>query len=445
MPGVNAPEESVQFSDFPMPIRTHEVMNIVIIGLGYVGLTTAGCLCLQGHFVTGIDVSSAKIKELQSGRLPIMEPGLDDALLGAILKGQFRFSARLAAELLETADVVIVCVGTPGTPEGSHDMTRITEVSTQLAEAFPVGRSLPLPIVYRSTFRPGTMEQLVKPIFEQRLAADIERIELVYNPEFLRESTAIADYFNPPKVVIGTADGQECSILTTLYAEIPGERFLTRYREAELVKFVDNTFHALKVSFANEIGRICLKNSIDSKVIHRIFVSDTKLNISPYYLRPGGAFGGSCLPKDVRALQKLSADCEASTPLIDSLIASNERHKAFLLDLCKQHLDGRSTVLVVGLAFKTNTDDLRESPNVDLARELLEAGHELRIFDANLSMAHIKGRNLGWLHEQIPHLPSLLIDERQLPDLHFDLLVDTNGLGTSLNAKYRNYIDINAL
>lgn len=420
-------------------------MNIIILGLGYVGLTTAGCLCLQGHAVTGIDVSSIKIGELRSGRLPIMEPGLDDALLGAMQQGQFSFSTRLTVEALEPADVVIVCVGTPGTADGSHDMSRIAEVSSQLAGAFPTGRKERLPVVYRSTFRPGTMEQLVKPIFEKRLAAEFAKVELVYNPEFLRESTAIVDYFNPPKVVIGTADGQACPTLTTLYAEIPGERFLTRYREAELVKFVDNTFHALKVSFANEVGRICLKNHIDAKTIHSIFVSDTKLNISPYYLRPGGAFGGSCLPKDVRALQKLSADCEASTPLIDSLIASNERHKAFLLDLCKQHLDGRSTVLVVGLAFKTNTDDLRESPNVDLARELLAAGHELRILDANLSMANLKGKNLDWIHEKIPNLPSLLIAEHQLPELRFDLLVDTNGLGISLDANYRHYIDINAL
>jgi GDP-mannose 6-dehydrogenase len=271
------------------------------------------------------------------------------------------------------------------------------------------------------------MEGLIVPIFAASLGKGYACvIEPVYNPEFLRESSAVADYFGPSKIVIGTGDGRPSPRMEALYADLSAPRFYVRFGDAELTKLVDNAWHAVKIAFANEIGRLCLQLGLSAATAHEIFVSDTKLNISPYYLRPGGAFGGSCLPKDVRALQQLSADCGANTPLIDALLRSNEGHKFRLFQYATAGLQPGAAVLLAGIAFKDGTDDLRESPNVDLARALLRAGFELAIFDPTVDVSRLAGANLGYAWSQLPQLAKLLVSKADAETRRFDRVLATN-------------------
>jgi GDP-mannose 6-dehydrogenase len=419
------------------------IMKIAIYGLGYVGLTSAACITSEGHHVIGVDVSENKVREINAGLSPIQEPGLQELLLAAVNDGRLHCTTN-GADKINDCDTAIVCVGTPSGADGSHNMSYIAEVSRQIANSVDRKRIVPLTVVYRSTIRPGTIDDLILPIFESVLGADIGAIELVYNPEFLREATAIQDYFNPPKIVIGTLDGQLNERMDALNANLKSQVFYTKFREAEFTKFVDNSFHALKVSFANEIGRVALQLGINVSKVHEIFISDTKLNISPYYLRPGGAFGGSCLPKDVRALQFISSDVGANTPVIDSLIRSNEAHKNFLYNFVTKQLEVGSTVLMLGLAFKTNSDDLRESPQVDLARKLLQGGYNLSVFDPSLTPSKLVGQNLGYAYSHLPSLPRLLITREELVSRKFDLVIDTNGTGKNHHFGTQKAININA-
>ncbi|HEY8380521.1 MAG TPA: nucleotide sugar dehydrogenase [Microvirga sp.] len=419
-------------------------MRIAVFGLGYVGLTAAGCLTKDGHSVLGVDVSEQKVKQIGQGISPIAEPGLEDLLRDAIAKGTLECTTDARGRLGD-CDMAIVCVGTPSGADGSHNMTFIAEVSRQIAAAIEPGRPSPLTVVYRSTVRPGTIEHLVRPIFRFALGPRIGDVELVYNPEFLRESVAIRDYFNPPKIVVGTADGKPCARIDELNRNIEAPVFYTRYPEAEFTKFVDNTFHALKVSFANEIGRICVQLGISAKTVHEIFVSDTKLNISPYYLRPGGAFGGSCLPKDVRALQYIASDVGANTHVVDSLIRSNEAHKHFLFEYCSKDVPKGSRILMLGLAFKAESDDLRESPNVDLARKLLQAGYKLSVYDPTLDPGKLVGQNLGYIYAQLPSLADILVPREVVESDDFDLIIDTNGTIGKVAVKSGRVVDVNSL
>ncbi len=401
-------------------------MKIAIYGLGYVGLTSAACLTSEGHYVIGVDVSEDKVREINAGKSPIYEPGLQDLLVSAVNDGRLICTTNGAGKTND-CDMAIVCVGTPSGSDGSHNMSYIAEVSRQIASSVDRKRNVPLTVVYRSTIRPGTINELILPIFSAILGDDIGAIELVYNPEFLREATAIKDYFNPPKIVIGTIDGAINPRMEELNKNLKAQVFYTKFIESEFTKFVDNSFHALKVSFANEIGRVAIKLGINVAKVHEMFIADTKLNISPYYFRPGGAFGGSCLPKDVRALQYISSDVGANTPVIDSLIRSNEAHKNFLYDFVTKNLVPGSSVLMLGLAFKKNSDDLRESPQVDLARKLLQAGFALSVYDPSLTPNKLIGQNLGYAYSHLPSLPRLLIGEKDLHNKQFDLVVDTNG------------------
>ena len=419
-------------------------LKIAIYGLGYVGLTAAGCLTSQGHEVVGVDVSESKISDVNNGVSPIIEPGLPELLLKATQAGKLKATANPGPEIA-SCDMAIVCVGTPSANDGSHNMSYIAEVTRQIAMAANVERDTPLTVVYRSTVRPGTMEELVMPIFSALLGPRLRNIELVYNPEFLRESVAIHDFFNPPKIVIGTADGQPSVNMDRLNEGLTAPVFYTGFRESEITKFVDNTFHALKVAFANEVGRICLNLNISATKIHEIFVSDTKLNISPYYLKPGGAFGGSCLPKDVRALQFISGDIGANTHVIDSVLRSNEAHKRFLFDRCAAIVPKGAKVLLIGLAFKGDTDDLRESPNLDLARRLLQAGYKLSVFDPALKTEKLVGQNLGYAYSNLPQLSELLVDDTRAREIDFDLIIDSRGTAKRLNFRGAETIDINDL
>tara|TARA_R110002051_G_scaffold146786_2_gene219590 strand:+ start:74511 stop:75803 length:1293 start_codon:yes stop_codon:yes gene_type:complete len=401
-------------------------MDIVILGIGYVGFTAACCIASEGHTVTGIDVNPDKVSAIRAGVPPIVEPKIKEMMTGALESGHLKVATAIG-DTLKDADVAIVCVGTPSGTDGSHNMNYIADVTQQIADALPDGREKILTVVYRSTFRPGTVEELLIPIFQNQLGVDWQtRIEIVYNPEFLREGSAVDDYFAPPKIVIGTYDQKPSVNMDALHVGIEARVFHVGFRTAEFTKFADNTWHAVKVSYANELGRICLDLGIPPAEIHRIFVSDTKLNISPYYLRPGGAFGGSCLPKDVRALQHIAGDIGTSTQLIDSLLHSNEAHKHRLFLHSIEGLAPNARILLAGLAFKAGTDDLRESPNVDLARKMLAANYKLDIFDPSVDASKLIGANLGYAYSQLPRLQTLLVNKDMAERGGYDRVVATN-------------------
>lgn len=420
-------------------------MKIAMFGLGYVGFTAMCCLASEGHKLIGIDVNPDKVEGILAGRSPIKEPGVGEMLTKALADGLIEAVTNIAGAL-DDCDMAIVCVGTPSAPDGGHDMRYIIDVTRQIAGELKPGRAKPLTVVYRSTIRPGTLDELIYPIFAARHGASTDSlVELVYNPEFLREATAVQDYFHPPKIVIGTRDGRPSANMEVLNANIDAPVFQVGFRESEITKFVDNTWHAVKVAFANEIGRVCMELGIRASQVHQIFVSDTKLNISPYYTRPGGAFGGSCLPKDVRALQRIAADCGAGTHLVDSLLRSNDAHKHALFRKVTAGLPAGARVLLAGLAFKAETDDLRESPNVDLARMLLQAGYDLAIFDPAVEAAQLVGANLGYVYARIPRLEALLVDQATAEAGVFDRIIVTNATARLLNIAADRVIDISRL
>lgn len=407
-------------------------MKVAIFGLGYVGFTAACCISSEGHDVIGVDVSDAKINDVNGGIPPFEEPGLADLMQKGRTVGSLQ-ATNSTQTALQGADLAIVCDGTPSGPDGAHDMRYIIEVSRQIAQAAAELQLEKLTVTFRSTMRPGTIRHLIMPIFESVLGAGFaNKIELVYNPEFLREALAIHDYFHPSKIVIGTKDGTPSAIMDALHAGIEAPVFLTGYEEAEITKFVDNSWHAVKVAFANEVGRVCQQMDISATKVHEIFVSDTKLNISPYYTRPGGAFGGSCLPKDVRAFQFIANDVGANLHLVDSLLRSNEAHKNHQFNYVMSELGAGKKVLMVGLAFKADTDDLRESPNVDLARKLLGAGVELKVFDPALDPAKLRGQNLGYAYANLPTIDQLLISKEIAEAGDWDLVVVNNATGKQI-------------
>lgn len=409
-------------------------MKVAIFGLGYVGFTAMCCIAKEGHSVIGFDINESKIIGINSGDSPISEPSVGQLLKEGLSKGLIYACSDIGSHL-DDVELAIVCVGTPSAPDGSHNMTHIAEVSRQIAVAVRTDRTTPLTVVYRSTVRPGTMEGLIEPIFRTELCDSFDSlVELVYNPEFLREASAVEDYFAPPKIVIGTRDGKANARLETLNRNIKAPTFHVGYGEAEMTKFVDNSWHAVKVAYANEIGRVCLQLGLSAKKVTDVFLSDTKLNISTNYLRPGGAFGGSCLPKDVRALQFIAGEIGANTHLIDALLRSNEAHKFRLFQLATQDLKSNAKVLMVGLAFKAHTDDLRESPNVDLARMLLREGYDLKIFDPAIDTKKLVGSNLGYAYTEIPQLSKLLVSARQVENEVYDRIIITNATGKLLTS-----------
>lgn len=409
-------------------------MKIVVFGLGYVGFTATCCIASEGHQVLGIDVSAKKVQAIREARAPIVEPGVEEMLQGGLAKGLIGADT-VISDHLDDAGLAIVCVGTPSAADGSHNMTYIADVSRQIAQALRgMSRATPLSVVYRSTIRPGSVEELIYPIFEASLGSDTDRlVELVYNPEFLREGSAVKDYFEPPKIVIGTRDGQPNAAIDALNRNITAPTFIVGYREAEFTKFVDNTWHAVKVAYANEIGRVCLNLGINATQVHEIFKADTKLNISAYYTRPGGAFGGSCLPKDVRALQYIAGDSGTAAPLVDSLIRSNEAHKHRLYEYAAEGLPPSAKVLLAGLAFKAATDDLRESPNVDLARRLLRAGFDLDIYDPAIDADKLVGANLGYAYTRLPMIEKLLVDKSTAEHTSYVRVIATNATVNDLD------------
>jgi GDP-mannose 6-dehydrogenase len=420
-------------------------VKVAVFGLGYVGCTAAGCITAQGHTVVGIDVAEGKVQAINAGTSPVHEPGLDELISRARQEGRLWATREIGNEL-DDCDIAIVCVGTPSGVDGAHNMSYIAQVTRAIAAALKPDREQPLTLAFRSTMRPGTTEQIILPIFRARFGeATSQAVELVYNPEFLREATAIKDYFEPPKIVVGTLDGRPSVNMEKLHDGIDAPVFHVGIREAEVTKFVDNTWHAVKVAFANEVGRVCQNLGISASEVHKIFVSDTKLNISPYYTRPGGPFGGSCLPKDVRALQHIAADIGANTHLVDSLLRSNEAHKHHQFLKVTEKLQPGARVLLVGLAFKADTDDLRESPAVDLARKLLDAGYELQVYDPGLKPEMLVGANLGYAFAFLPSIESLLVDKATAEGGGHALVVATNRLVDTLDLGDVPIVDVSAI
>jgi len=417
-------------------------MKIAILGLGYVGMTAAACLAHSGHTVVGIDPNHEKVRTVNRGASPISEPGMSEMVAASVAAGALVARTELD-EAADGAELAIVCVGTPSASDGSHNMAFIAGATHELAE-FVAASGRKLTIAFRSTVKPGTMDEFVSPILQSVLGDRIDLVELVYNPEFLRESTAIADFFSPPKIVVGTADGERSAAIDAINEGIDAPTFYTRFRESEITKLVDNSFHAVKTAFANEIGRVCENLGISATEVHKIFVSDTKLNISPYYLRPGGAFGGSCLPKDVRALQYISRSSGSKTHLVDSLIDSNEAHKEFIFGLVTQDLPHGAKVLLLGLAFKNESDDLRESPNVALARMLITAGYALSIYDPYVHPDTLMGQNLGVLSNS-PFVRKLLVEEHVVASTSWDRVIDSRTIAADLPVDPQRVMDINRL
>ncbi|MEM7703254.1 MAG: nucleotide sugar dehydrogenase [Pseudomonadota bacterium] len=420
-------------------------MKIAILGLGYVGSTAAGCIASQGHSVVGVDVAETKVDALKAGQAPVYEPGLDELIGRAHAEGRIHAVTQLSDEL-DHCDMAIVCVGTPSGVDGAHDMSFIANVTRTIAEAVKPDRSAPLTLVYRSTMRPGSCENIIWPIIENALGERAsDAVELVYNPEFLREASAIEDYFNPPKIVIGTLGGAPSANMAKLNEGIDAPLFEVGLREAEITKFVDNSWHAVKVAFANEIGRVCQNLDISARDVHAIFKSDTKLNISPYYTRPGAAFGGSCLPKDVRALQYIAADTGSATHLVDSLLRSNEAHKHHQFLHAVEGVAKGAKVLLVGLAFKLETDDLRESPAVDMARKLLDAGFDLDVYDPQIEPENLVGQNLGYAHAFLPQIDGLLVTKEEAQARDYALVIATNRLIDQIELRAAKTVDLSAI
>jgi GDP-mannose 6-dehydrogenase len=375
--------------------------------------------------VVGIDINDAKAAALAAGRSPVYEAMVPELLARGHQEGRLSGDTKLSGHLAD-ADLAFVCVGTPGQPTWTLDLSQELGVTQELGAALRERAADRAPIVYvfRSTMPPGTMETTVIPTIVETAGEEPgQRFEIAYNPEFLRESTAVADYFEPSRIVIGERRPGATNRLCGIYDGINAPVFEVPFRTAEMVKFADNSFHALKIAFANEIGRTALGLGIDAQRLMQIFIADSKLNISSAYLRPGGPFGGSCLPKDVQALSAHMRQLGVAAPLIDSIMASNAAHKGYLAKRVIDALPGGGHILQLGLTFKSGTDDLRESPLVDLAEQLLGKGYRLEIYEPDLREQELVGQNLRYVQQHLPHLSRLLVQDVAASARRADLVV----------------------
>ncbi|NWG46219.1 MAG: UDP-glucose/GDP-mannose dehydrogenase family protein [Alphaproteobacteria bacterium] len=398
-------------------------MKISVFGLGYVGAVTAACLAREGHEVVGVDVSPVKVDLINRGQAPIIEPGVPEIIEDAVGRGAIRATTDSTAAIAAT-DISLVCVGTPSRRNGSLDTRAVEAVCGEIGRAI-AGKSSRHTVVIRSTILPGTMRGLVIPALEAAsgLAAGTD-FGVANNPEFLRESTAVKDFYNPPKTVIGSLHPETGKAVAELYAMLDAPLFVTSVETAELVKYADNAWHALKVAFGNEIGNIAKALSIDSHEVMEIFCQDTKLNISRTYLMPGFAFGGSCLPKDLRALTYMGRSLDLALPVLDSVLPSNREQ----IDRCVERIlaTGRRKIAFLGFSFKAGTDDLRESPQVEVIERLIGKGCELRLYDRNVHLARLTGANQDYILRVIPHIAELMSEDLAATVAHGEIVVIGN-------------------
>jgi GDP-mannose 6-dehydrogenase len=382
-------------------------MKVSVFGLGYVGTVSAAAFADDGHDVVGVDVVPDKVAAVNSGRSPIVEPGLTELLERGVQSG--RLCATTSTEdAVRSTDLSLICVGTPSRKNGSLDLTYLTRVCHEIGQVLRDKDAYHV-VVVRSTVLPGTTHGSVIPALEAASGKKYGHgFGVSVNPEFLREGTAIRDFAHPPLTLVGHNHAADAAPTKALYQNIDAPLFSASIRVAEMIKYTSNTWHAVKVVFANEIGNLCKKMDVDSHEVMDIFCQDTKLNLSPYYLKPGFAFGGSCLPKDVRALQYRAKELDLEMPLVASVLASNHLQVQHAIDRVVD--TGRKKVGLLGFSFKADTDDLRESPMVILAEALLGKGYELCIYDRNVSLARLVGANKQYINEQIPHLSSHLCE-----------------------------------
>ena len=380
-------------------------MKISVFGLGYVGAVTAGCLASKGYQTIGVDINASKVAMLESGQSPVLEPGLDQLIAQSHSTGNLRATTEPAAAIRES-DLSFICVGTPSLRKGKLDLSKVERSCQEVGEALRAKNRFHW-VVLRSTILPGTAEEVAIPILEnasgKRNGIDFA---ICTNPEFTREGCAVADFMNPTMTVLGAVKPGHLAPLRDIYGWIPGRVFETSLRVSEMVKYTCNAFHALKVAFANEIGVLCNEMDVDTQAVIEIFMSDTKLNISTAYLTPGFAFGGSCLPKDVRAITYRAKELDQDLPLLDAIMPSNEAHIQRAVEAVLKIRKRRIGVL--GLSFKSETDDLRESPMVQVVKRLLGEGCQILIWDRDVTMGRLVGSNREYIEEQIPHIGSLL-------------------------------------
>jgi GDP-mannose 6-dehydrogenase len=423
-------------------------MKVAIFGLGYVGTVTAAGLASQGHDVVGVDVERSKVAAINAGQSPVVEPGVDKMVAQAVCAGRLRASTDVR-DAIEGAEVSLVCVGTPSMPRGDTNLSYLARALEDLREAMAVVEPPASgfhSVVIRSTVPPGTGRSVVEPAFRAELLPDGWSVGTAMCPEFLREGIGVEDFFAPPFVVVGTDDPRTRESCANLFDFLDQEVHHVDVPTAEALKYACNAFHAVKVTFANEVGRIFAQYGVDSRDVMQLFCEDHKLNISPAYLRPGFAFGGSCLPKDLRALQSMARERGVDVPLLSSTLVSNDIIVRALVDRVLE--TGYRRVAILGLSFKMDTDDLRESPNLELAERFIGKGLEVRIYDPIVNPAKLVGANLEHLQSKLSHVSRLLVDEPELaleaaevvivatsdpaclaalPGAHAQLVLDING------------------
>ncbi len=398
-------------------------MRISIFGLGYVGAVSAACFAKDGHTVIGVDAVDVKVELINKGETPIIEKEIGEIIRGAVAGGRLRATTD-GAEGLQASEVSMVCVGTPSQANGDLDTSFVRRVCNNIGVALKQKADFHV-VAIRSTILPGTIKNVVIPALEESSgkAAGVD-FGVCSNPEFLREGTAVYDFYHPPKTIIGASDEKAAEKVSALYDGIEAPLIVTDIETAEMVKYTDNTWHALKIGFANEIGTVCKAAGIDSHKVMEIFCRDTKLNISPAYLKPGFAFGGSCLPKDVRALQYHAKSWDIELPIIENLLRSNRRHMEKGLQMVMDA--GASKVGVLGFSFKAGTDDLRESPVVEMIERLIGKGYDLKLYDRNVNLARLIGANRDYILNKIPHIAKLMVPDMEGVLDHAEVLVIGN-------------------
>lgn len=382
-------------------------MNISIFGLGYVGCVSVGCLAQNGHSLIGVDVVQNKVDLINSGRPTIVEKDIDTIIGEQFKKGRIRATSDFV-EAVSDSEVSIICVGTPSSDTGHLNLKYVYKVAEEIGKSLREKNSFHV-VVIRSTVFPGTnarVSEIIEEVSGKKRNVDFG---VVSNPEFLREGTAVSDYFHPPVTVIGADDDRSFQIIASLYNDLDGPVERVAIREAEIIKYVNNSFHALKITFANEVGNVCKKLEINSHRVMEIFAMDKQLNISPYYFKPGAAYGGSCLPKDLRGLNTIAHDNYLPTPVLSAIEHSNTYQKQRAYDMIME--SGKKKIGIIGLSFKQGTDDLRSSPTVELVERLLGRGFEVAIYDKNVNYTKLSGTNKDYIDYHIPHLSDLIVGD----------------------------------
>jgi GDP-mannose 6-dehydrogenase len=381
-------------------------MNISVFGLGYVGCVSLGCLAKNGHNVIGVDISETKVKQINSGLATIIEKDIDIIIQEEHLRKKIVATTDYSAAILKT-DVSIVAVGTPSGLNGHLNLSYIFDVADHFGRVIKKKKTFHV-IAIRSTVLPGTAEKFAKIVEDISHKKNNVDFAVLSNPEFLREGTAVYDYYHPPITLIGSSNAQAADIIASLYNHLSGEIIITDIKIAEIMKYVNNSFHALKIAFANEVGNICSAMKIDSYKVMDIFCTDKELNISSCYFKPGFAYGGSCLPKDLKGLQTMAHDLYIRVPVIESIDKTNDLQIIRAIEIIQQL--GKRRIAFLGISFKSGTDDLRSSPAVTIAETLIGKGYDVKIYDKNVHLSKLNGANREYIDIHIPHLSKLMVN-----------------------------------